>query len=182
MNLAVRALTPELWPALTDLFGEQGARSGCWCMYFRIGSAYRRRSSSTNKAAFHKVVSQGPAPGLLAFDGERAVGWCQVTPRSRLPWLDRTWRLKAVDDVPVWSISCFYIRIGYRRRGVMGALIRAALDLARQAGAPALEAYPLDGQLSPSATSTGYVSAFVRAGFKEVIRRSPERPIMRYEF
>ncbi|HRE27147.1 MAG TPA: GNAT family N-acetyltransferase [Anaerolineales bacterium] len=182
MTLEVRALTPEEWPALVELFGEQGARSGCWCMYFRIGSAYRRRSSAVNKAAFHEVVRQGPPPGLLAFDGDRAVGWCQVTPRSLLPWLDHTWRLKPVDDMPVWSISCFYIRIGYRRRGVTGALIQAALDLARQAGAPALEAYPLDGRLSPSATSTGYATTFARAGFQEVARRSPERPIMRYVF
>lgn len=182
IDLEVRALTPEVWPALAELFGAQGARSGCWCMYFRIGSAYRRRASSHNNAAFHKIVSHGPPPGLLAFDGDRAVGWCQVTPRSLLPWLDRTWRLKAVDDVPVWSLSCFYVRIGYRQRGVMGALIEAALDLARRAGAPALEAYPLDGQLSPSATSTGYASTFARAGFKEVARRSPERPIMRYVF
>jgi GNAT superfamily N-acetyltransferase len=87
-----------------------------------------------------------------------------------------------VDDAAVWSISCFYIRIGYRRRGVMTALIEAAVAAARKAKAPAVEAYPLDGDLSPSSTSTGYAATFARLGFKEVARRSPERPIMRYEF
>jgi hypothetical protein len=73
------------------------------------------------------------------------------------------------------------VLIGYRRRGVTRALIDAALEAARKAKAPAMEAYPLDGVLSPSATSTGYASTFARAGFKEVARRSPQRPIMRYD-
>ena len=72
------------------------------------------------------------------------MGWCQLTPRDALPWLDRAWRLKRVDEVPVWSLSCFYVRKGYRRRGVTSALIAAAVKAARRAKAPALEAYPLD--------------------------------------
>ena len=104
------------------------------------------------------------------------------TPRDDLPWLDRAWRLKRVDDVPVWSLSCFYVRKGYRKQGVASALIAAALDAAKQAGAPALEAYPLDADLTPSASHTGFVSTFKRAGFKIVARRVPPRPIMRFDF
>lgn len=141
--LSVRALTPELWPALEDLFGEKGAYNGCCCMYWRIGGAYRRRAPEENKAAFREVVMRGPPPGLLAFDGDGAVGWCQLTPRDAVPWLERTWRLGRVDDVPVWSLSCFYVRKGHRRRGVTSALIAAALQAAGRAGAPAL------GGLSP---------------------------------
>jgi GNAT superfamily N-acetyltransferase len=179
MNLEIRPLAPDLWPALTDLFGEQGACNGCWCMYWRIGSAYRKKPHSENKAAFRRVVKQGPPPGLLAIDDNLPVAWCQLTPRDSLPWLDGTWRLKRVDDVPVWSISCFYVRKGYRRRGITSALIAAALRTAKLAGAPALEAYPLDARLTPSASGTGYVSTFARAGFRIVCRRTPPRPIMR---
>jgi len=98
-----------------------------------------------------------------------------------LPWLDRTWRLKRVDDVPVWSLSCFYARKGYRKRGVTSALIAAALDAAKRAGASVLEAYPLDANLTPSTSHTGYASTFARAGFKIVARHVPPRPIMRYD-
>ena len=119
---------------------------------------------------------------MLAYHGDLAVGWCQITPRDSLPWLDRTWRLRRIDEVPVWSISCFYIRIGYRRRGVTTALIRAAIEAANKAKAPAVEVYPLDAGLSPSSTSTGYASTFSRLGFKEIARHSPERPILRFEF
>jgi GNAT superfamily N-acetyltransferase len=151
-------------------------------MYWRIGNDYCKRPCDANKAAFCELVKSGPPPGLLAFDGELAVGWCQLTPRDVLPWLDHTWRLKRIDDLPVWSLSCFYVRKGYRKRGVTSALITAALDAAKRAGAPALEAYPLDANLTPSASSTGYVSTFKRAGFKIVARHVPPRPIMRYEF
>jgi GNAT superfamily N-acetyltransferase len=181
MQLAIRPLTPELWPAFENLFGKNGACNGCWCMAGRIGAAYRRRSRDENKAAFFDIVKRGPPPGLLAFDGDLAVGWCQLTPREALPWLDRAWRLKRVDPLPVWSLSCFYVRIGYRKRGVTSALIAAALRAAKIAKAPALEAYPLDAEKTPSASGTGYASTFAHAGFKTVARRVPARPIMRHD-
>jgi GNAT superfamily N-acetyltransferase len=181
MRLTVHPLTPERWPDLEDLFGPLGACNGCWCMYWRIGTAYRKVPRAQNKDAFRRVVQRGPPPGLLAFDGKLAVGWCQLTPRDALPFIDRVWRLKRVDDVPVWSVSCLYVRKGYRRQGVTSALIAAAVKAARRAKAPALEAYPFDAKLSPSATGTGYASTFARAGFKVVARRVPPRPIMRHD-
>jgi GNAT superfamily N-acetyltransferase len=181
MKLTVRPLTPDLWSALEDLFDKGGACSSCWCMYWRIGSAYRKRPSEENKKAFRKVVKRGPPPGLLAFEGDVAVGWCQLTPREALPGLDRARGLAPVDDVPVWSLSCFYVRKGYRKRGVTSALIAAALKVAKRKRAPALEAYPLDGDLTSSASFTGYRSTFARAGFKIVARRAPHRPIVRHD-
>ena len=193
--LAIRPLTPGLWPALEELFGESGAVGGCWCMYCRIGRSHRDRRPADNKSAFKEIVMRGPPPGLIAFVGEPevdsvprfgearplAVGWCQLTPRDAVPWLDRTWRLRRVDDLPVWSLSCFYVRKGYRRQGIATALIQAALRAAKHGGAPALEAYPFDAGMSPSATSTGYVSTFLRAGFTTVACRAPPRPIMRHD-
>ena len=182
LNLTVRPLTPDLLPALTDLFGTQGPVAQCWCMYWRIGNDYRKRPAEANKADFYELVKNNPPIGLLAFSGDLAVGWCQLTPRDALPHLDKTWRLKRVDDKPVWSISCFYIRKGWRKKGVTSVLITAALDAARKAGAPALEAYPLDADLSPSASGTGFASTFEKLGFKVGARHFPPRPIMRYEF
>jgi GNAT superfamily N-acetyltransferase len=149
-------------------------------MYWRIGAAYRGQREK-NKAAFRRIVKHGPPPGLLAFEGHKAVGWCQLTPRNALPHLDRAPRLKRVDDVPVWSISCFYIRIGYRRKGVTAALIKHALKLAKRAKAPALEAYPLDATKTPSTSFTGYATTFEALGFKTVARHAPPRPIMRHD-
>src|SRR3954470_20240580 len=84
-DLAIRPLTPDLWPELEDLFGPVGACNGCWCMYWRIGSAYTKRPREQNKVAFQRVVKKGPPPGILAFDRERAVGWCQIRPDAIFP-------------------------------------------------------------------------------------------------
>jgi GNAT superfamily N-acetyltransferase len=183
MKLTIRPLTPELWPAFEDLFGKGGASNGCWCMYWRLGPEYHKRPREKNRRALRRIVRHGPPPGLLALDGGRAVGWCQLTPRDDLPWLNRTGPLERVDDVPVWAISCFYVRRGYRRQGVMTALIAAALTAARRAKAPAVEAYPVDSARAGSTSNvfTGTASAFRRAGFKTVARRTPSRPIMRHD-
>ena len=193
MKLTIRPLTPEHWPALENLFGTQGPVSRCWCMYWRIGNDYRRRSPNENKSSFCELVKEGRPPGLLAFDGELAVGWCQLTPRHALPKLDSS-RLvknrkkrhisKQAGEVrgELWSLSCFYIRKGYRKQGVTGALIASALKTAQGAGASALEAYPLDSRFSPSASFTGYLSTFLKAGFKILDRPLQSRPLVRYEF
>jgi GNAT superfamily N-acetyltransferase len=180
MTYQVRPLTSDLWPALEAVMPD-GAR-GCWCMYWRIGRGYRDRSREQNRRDFEAIVRAGPPPGLIAFAGEAAVGWCGLTPRSRLPTLAQEWRLRTVDAAPVWSISCLYTRKGWRRKGVNAALIMTAADYARAAGAPALEACPFDREVSPSATGTGFASTFSRLGFQTVVRRIPARPIMRLAF
>jgi GNAT superfamily N-acetyltransferase len=148
-----------------------------------VGADRRRLSAQPREKnkAFRAIVKRGPPPGLLAFDGDLAVGWCQLTPRDDVPWLDRTRQLKRIDDLPVWSLSCFYVRIGHRRQGITSALIAAAVAAARRAKVPALEAYPFDASVSPSASGSGYASTFARAGFKTVVRRIPARPIMRHD-
>jgi GNAT superfamily N-acetyltransferase len=181
MELDVRELTDDLWPALDDLFSTTGPVGRCWCMYWRIGRRYRDQRPEENRAALRQIVAEGPPPGLLAFDGDVAVAWCQLTPREALPVLDGNWRLRRVDDQPVWSLSCFYIRKGYRRRGVATVLIRGAIESARRRGAVALEAYPLDAELTPSTSHTGYVTTFERLGFHTVARHVAPRPIMRYD-
>ena len=120
VTFTVRPLTLDLWPALEDLFGKGGASNGCWCMYWRLGPEYHKRPREKNRRALRSLVRRGPPPGLLAFDGERPVGWCQLTPRDDLDWLNRKAAFERVDTLPVWSISCFYVRRGYRGKGVMG--------------------------------------------------------------
>jgi GNAT superfamily N-acetyltransferase len=182
-EFTVRPVTPEGWPALEDLFGRAGGSGGCWCMYWRIGPENRRRPRELNREDLRARVQAGPPPGLLAYAGDRAVGWCQLTPRSELAWLERRRAFEPLDDVPVWALSCFYVRRGYRGRGVMTALIAEALQAAKRAGAPALEAYPVDDGVALATTNrfTGTLAPFLRAGFVEVARRSPARPILRHD-
>src|SRR6516225_10735734 len=48
-------------------------------------------STEPGQLQFREIVERGPPPGLLAFDSDIAVGWCQLTPRDALRRLDRTW-------------------------------------------------------------------------------------------
>ena len=153
-------------------------------MYWRIGPAYFRRPREDNRRDLRARVRAGPPPGLLAFEGDRAVGWCQLTPRDELAWLERNRVLGRVDDAPVWSLSCLYVQRGYRKRGVAHALVAAAVKEARRAGAPAIEAYPVDTAV-PGCTRndfTGTAAMFARHGFVVVARRKHDRPVMRRRF
>lgn len=109
-----------------------------------------------------------------------AVGWCQVTPVEAVPYLMRRWPGAEDREQKTWFISCFYVRKGYRRRGITRTLIEASVAHARRRGAKAIEAMPLDGGKSPSATGSGYVSTFERAGFQAVAHRDMARPLMRF--
>jgi GNAT superfamily N-acetyltransferase len=181
MALTVQTLTAERWPALEDLFGKAGASNGCWCMYWRIGPRYRERPRSANRFDLQQLAGSGQPPGLLAFAGDVAVGWCSLAPRTDFEWLTRTRYLRSPDDLPVWSAPCFYVRRTHRRQGVLDALIPAAVEAADSAGAPALEAYPVDTEV-PGHTGNlfpGVASAFARHGFEVVARHKPDRPVMR---
>ena len=122
MDYLISPLTAERWPALEDLFGRAGASNGCWCGYWRIGPRYRDRPCADNKRDLRRLAASGRPPGLLAFDGELAVGWCEPGPRAELAWLTRARFLTRADDLPVWPVPCFFLRRAYRRRRGDGSL------------------------------------------------------------
>jgi GNAT superfamily N-acetyltransferase len=103
--------------------------------------------------------------------------------REEFPTLGRSRILKPVDDQPVWSVVCFFVTRGQRRKGLTVQLLKAAIEYARSNGAKIIEGYPVEprGRKSPDVfVYTGLSSAFKKAGFTELLRRSETRPIMRY--
>ncbi len=183
MKLTFHPATSSRWRDLERLFGERGACAGCWCMYWRLRrSLWEKQQGVGNKRGLKTIVKKGPEPGVLAYAGREPIGWCAVAPREAYPALAKSRVLKPVDEQPVWSVTCFFIRRDWRRKGVSSKLLAAAAALARKHGARIVEGYPTDPQRGPQADAfvwTGLASAFQRAGFVEVARRSPTRPIMR---
>jgi len=182
--LGFHPLTPDRWPDLERLFGPRGAIGGCWCMWRRLTrSEFDRQRGAGTRRAFRQIVgSSDVPPGLLAYVGDKPVGWCAVAPRSEYPALNRSRVLKPVDDRPVWSVTCFFIARPYRRKGVMVALLKQAIAFAAAHGATLVEGYPVEPRkpnMPDVYAFTGMASAFRAAGFKEVARRSESRPIMR---
>ncbi len=182
-KLNFQPLTPDRWPDLERLFGERGACGGCWCMWWRLTRAqFNEQKGAANKAGFKKIVESGQKPGVLAYVNGNPVGWCSVGPRENYPVLERSSVLGRVDDKPVWSVTCLFVTKPFRRAGVSRELLRSAAAHAASCGATAVEGYPIEPRKSsmPDAFAwTGLVSAFRRAGFKEIARRSVTRPIMR---
>lgn len=178
----IRPATRERWPDLEALFGRNGACAGCWCQFWRQSQAeYLAGKGGANRAALRRQVVGGEVPGLLAYAGTEAVGWVAVAPRAAYARLARARNLVAVDEAPVWSAPCFFVKRGWRGRGLAGRLLQAAADWARRAGAPALEGYPIDSRakLGDAFVYTGAYSTFVRLGFAEVARKHRTRPVMR---
>jgi GNAT superfamily N-acetyltransferase len=182
VSLEVLPVTPDRWDDVADLAGERGFTSGCWCMWWRVTSKeFEERHGAGLRQDFRELVAAGPEPGLLAYVDGRPVGWVAVAPRDEYPRLERSPKLRRLDDRPVWSITCFTIDRQHRRQGVAAALLDAAVDFARQRGADVVEAYPIDtggGKRSSADLYTGTLAMFERAGFEEVARRGG-RPIVR---
>jgi len=181
--LQVRPLTPERWPDVVALFGPRGACAGCWCMAWRRSRAdWERGKGAGNRAAFQRVVRKGPAPGILGYAGGEPVAWCAVAPRAAYTQLARSRVLKPIDDEPVWSVSCLFVARPWRRRGLSVAMLRAAADFAASCGARIVEGYPVEpysGAMPDAFAWTGTAGAFAAAGYREVARGSPKRPIVR---
>ena len=183
--IRVEPATGERWTDVERLAGERGFSSGCWCMWWRVSSReFDERHGDGLRSEFRALVQGGDEPGLIAYVDDEPVGWVALAPRSEYPRLNRSPKLKPVDDRPVWSITCFYIDRRHRRQGVAAALLDAAVSYARDHGAEAVEAYPIDtssGSAAAKASAelyTGTLAMFERAGFTEVARRGG-RPIVR---
>jgi GNAT superfamily N-acetyltransferase len=176
LALTVVPASAAHWSAIEVLF----AQTPCWCQSWRVSaSEYGRVSKETllnrvlaqRRAALRRQLEKPAPPGILAYAGDEPIGWCGLGPRHDLVRLVRSRTIPAVDDLPVWSIVCFLVRTGYRRRGVAAALLQGAIDCARAHGAPALEAYPVDpaGQrISANFAYVGTTSVFEKAGFRRL--------------
>jgi GNAT superfamily N-acetyltransferase len=152
-------------------------------MWWRVGRAeFERKKGAANRRAMRAVVSTGEVPGILAYLDGKAVGWCAVAPRASYPRLDGSRILAPVDERAVWSVTCFFVERGQRRRGLSVKLLRAAVAHVRRHGGKIVEGYPVEpraGEMPAAFVWTGLAAAFRAAGFREVARRSPTRPIMR---
>ena len=183
-GLKFRPATASRWNDFERLFGDRGACGGCWCMAWRLKStAWQKGKGPGNKKAMRALIVRGRAPGILAYSGRDPVGWCSIAPREDFTFLNRSRVLAPIDDVKVWSISCLFIKKEYRHQGVSVKLLKAATEYVKAKCGNVVEGYPTvpySSKMPDAFAWTGLLSAFEKAGFKEVARRSKSRPIMRF--
>jgi GNAT superfamily N-acetyltransferase len=176
--------TADRWADLAELLGERGDPSRCWCQYYRGDGPYRHEARAENRAALCDQVAAATVPlGVLAYADDRPIGWCAVAPRRDYPRLAHMRAAQATTDEPgLWSVTCFVVRVGHRRRGVAGGLLSAAVDFARRHGARTVEGYPVDPSVRPTGSSglfQGTLSLYLKAGFAPVARPSASRAVVR---
>ena len=183
----VHPLTPARWDDLVTLFTGRGSSQvhWCWCMYYRrSGRADIPPGVSIgdfNRCALKALVDQGIVPGLLGYRAGRPIAWISIGPREQYAKLAKSPVMKPVDDRPVWSIVCFFTSLEARGEGVAEEMLAHAAAFARRSGARLLEAYPVDRPRRgrDDAMWFGAKPMYDRAGFTEVARRKPERPVVR---
>jgi GNAT superfamily N-acetyltransferase len=182
-SIVVRPATASRWHDVEALFGEKGACAGCWCMWFRkTRSEFARDRGARNKRSLAALVRSEAPPGLVAYAGREPVGWCAVAPRGDYSALERSRLFKPIDDLPVWSVTCFFVAREWRRRGVTVALLEGAAAWAKKKRAKALEGYPVvpqSGKAPDVYLYQGTLNTFLRAGFEVVKRPSPGRALVR---
>lgn len=184
-RLSIHPLTPARWDDLVTLFGpERGGHGGCWCMWWRMTSAtFEKASRAERRDGFRALLEGGAPTGVLAYAGKTPVGWCAVGPRDGLPKLMRSRVAMPLEgDIDkVWMINCFFVDRGHRQAGLMRTLVDGAVGYSRDNGARIVEACPIEPArpLIWGEAFIGIASVFRQAGFDEVARRSPTRPLMR---
>lgn len=179
-----RPLTPAAWDDFQRLFGPRGACAGCWCTFFRFPKQdWKAGRGEGNRRRQRAYVAGGHVPGLLAYEGDHPVGWVAVEPREAFPVVlaSRTTRpTPARSAQGTWAITCFFVSREARGRGLLRALVEAAVAHARRGGARSVEAYPVcyAGRVGASFLYHGTLGTFLAAGFEEVERPAATRPIV----
>jgi GNAT superfamily N-acetyltransferase len=185
-RLTIAPLTKNNWNSFVQLFGEKGACGNCWCMYHRLKKSdfIEGKTGNGNRERMHTLVRNDAPTGILGIYEGKAIAWCAFAPREHFLKLENSRVHKRIDDLPVWSIPCFFIDKKFRRLGVSVALLKGVIAYARAQGIKIIEAYPTiptqEAGLPDSFAWVGLYKSFERAGFSIVDRTSKNRPMVRY--
>lgn len=171
MKLAFKYMAPELWDDVVALFGSKGACGGCWCQAWRIekGEKWKDIQGEKAKERLHNGIINNTVFAVIAYDGIKPVGWCTYGPRLTFPRIERARTLKCDNAEIVWSLPCFFILRGYRRKGIAAAMLNHAIEDIKKRNGKIAEGYPSkpdgDGKYIDTFVWTGTQSLFSKAGF-----------------
>jgi GNAT superfamily N-acetyltransferase len=179
------------WPAVESLFEQDAAARTCFCRWQKwTNAAYAPSSVDDRRGALRlEVEDSARSPGVVAYLGDDAVGWCAVEPRPVYRRLPATKVIAAeaaargddLDAPDVWAVTCFIVTKAARGQGVAHDLLAAAIETARAGGARQVVGYPVDPAVrpkGPAGLNVGTLSMFERAGFRVLGERDSGRPVV----
>ena len=178
------SLDKNKWQDFETLMGERGGCGGCWCMAWRLNAAeFKKSKGEGNKKLMKSIINKNEPAGIIAYQNDEPIGWCAFAPREKYKRLEKSRVLKPIDDNPVWSITCFFIKKEFRRKGLSTELLKNVIAYCKKNKIRILEGYPVvpyNNNIPAAFAWMGIPSAFEKAGFEIAARRSKSRPIMRY--
>lgn len=184
-KLKFESLTAANWKQFEILMGEKGGCGNCWCMYFRLPyKEFQENKPDGNKRLIKQLVNKGLPQGLIALLDAQPVGWIALAPREDYMKLENSRVFKRIDGKPVWSITCFFIKKGFRHMGLSQQLIKGAVDFAKKKKIKTLEAYPAipyNEKVPHAFLWVGVLSSFLKNGFKIVQQHSKSRAMVRID-
>ncbi|HET9746350.1 MAG TPA: GNAT family N-acetyltransferase [Chitinophagaceae bacterium] len=185
MKLKLEPLTASNWKAFETLMGEKGGCGNCWCMYFRLPyKTFQENKPDGNKKMMKQLVSKGLPQGLIASLNTEPVGWIALAPREDYMRVENSRVFRRIDDKPIWSITCFFIKKEFRRQGLSKELIKGAVDFAKKKKIKTLEAYPAipyAEKVPHPFLWVGVLSSFINNGFRIVRQHSKSRAMVRID-
>jgi GNAT superfamily N-acetyltransferase len=174
-NLTFIEVTPQTWGDFEALFECRGGPKSCWCMVWRATpSEAKTPDGKSRKLAMEKRIAAHTRVGILGYLDGLPIAWCSIAPRPTYRPLGGVGDL---DDTSVWSLTCLFLKREYRGLDFSAALIKAAINFAKQNGATVVEAYPVNPN-SPSFRFMGFVPAFEKLGFEHVSMAGTRRHVM----
>ncbi|WP_421787321.1 GNAT family N-acetyltransferase [Hyphobacterium sp.] len=166
----IQRITPGLLTPYLDFFdnrafGDNADWSGCYCncLYAdHCEKPWKDRAPAENRAAVQARILRSEMGGYLAFDGERAVGWCGAAPMNSVPAFDED---EEADRDRIGVIYCFVVDPAWRRKGVARALLRTVCDDFRTQGLVIAEGNPRPKAKSAADLHFGPLPLFLSEGF-----------------
>ena len=136
------------------------------------------------RKAFHKdLVNQGLVSGLIVYDNENPIAWCQFGFAEKFPRFDRMRAYKAlvpaVKITPRWRIACLFVDKHRRREGLSTFALQAALETIGNQGGGVVEAFPFDVPGIERPHYNGSIKMFAREGFETITRLGKNTVLMR---
>ncbi len=185
-TISIIPATSDHWPGVEALFGTKGEAARCWCQWDTAASDSYNTPAA--KEALQQQMRQPIPPGVLALADGEPVGWMRVSPLTELPRVTAPRSFSKLKDTvagqlaETWLASCFVVKVGHRRQGLSLALLRGGVEFARGQGAQRVIGRPVDQAVNTKVTAPGlYVGSlttFLKAGFHEVRRLTPQRALV----
>lgn len=180
MAYRVEVFGPQNRKDFFEFHSRVGGECFCTAWWMRSWEEFLEASAEERRAYREELLQHGEYDGYLLYDGDKAIGWCQVGQRDRLAKVLEQFALTL--DPRSWAITCFQIDPAYQRKGVASELLKVVVQELSQRGIRRVEAFPkLDTELPAHQQWTGPKALFEKAGF-ELVKENNTRAVYACEF